>query len=37
VVKPGVDLSNLDRWYDRKLIERRDDLLLYELKLRVPR
>jgi hypothetical protein len=37
VVKAGADLSNLDRWYERSLVDRRGDFLIYYLKLKVPR
>lgn len=37
VVRPTVDLSNLEQWYERRLVERKGELILYQLKLKVPR
>ena len=37
VVKPGVNFSNLDRWYERSLVESQGKLSLYQLKLKVSR
>jgi len=34
LVRSNVHLSNLDQWYDRHLVEKRGDLLFYELKLK---
>ena len=37
VVSPTANLSNLDRWYERTLVEESGDLLIYNLKLKVTR
>ena len=35
VVSANDDLTNLDRWYDRELVEKVDDLIIYRVNLRV--